>query len=208
MSRAFTAGLLAQIQAASKRLIILFEAEYTGGFVRVWTGIGPFAWNGQTWTGLGDLLGFSPVIESTDTIASGFKISLSGVPTAIVAANIGQARRGLSGKAWLGALDDAGALVADPYQFAGGQLDQPEIDEIAGQPTLTVSYENRLVSLARARERRFDPQDQRIDFPTDKGFDYVPGLQDWDGGWGIPGPPTSAPGGGISQPDFSGNASA
>lgn len=200
MARNFTALQLAQIQAAAKRPALFFEAQYTGGFIRAWSGIGPFSWNGFTWAGVGDLLSFSPVVEDTGTTAQGFKVTLSGVPTATVSANIGQARRGFSGKAWLGFLDASGAVIADPYLFASGQLDQPEIDETAIAPAISVSYENRLISLERARERRFDNEDQQIDFPGDLGFAYVPSVQDWDGGWGIPGP--KAPGAPIpEQPD-------
>ncbi len=193
MARAFTASQLAQIQAAAKRPVLFFEAQYTGGFIRLWSGIGPLTWNGQTWTGAGDLLSVSAIIEATDTVAQGFKVSLSGVPSATVSANIGQVRRGYSGKVWLGFFDASNNIVADPYLAAAGQLDQPEMDESAATPVVTVSYENRLISLERARERRFDSEDQQIDYPGDLGFAYVPSLQDWDGGWGIPGPKVQGP---------------
>ncbi len=192
MARNFTSSQLAQIQAAAKRPVLFFEAQYTGGFIRVWSGIGPLAWNGQTWTGLGDLLSVSPIIEATDTVAQGFKVSLSGVPSAIVAENIGQVQRGYSGKVWLGFFDSSNTVIADPYLAAAGQLDQPEMDESAAAPMVTVSYENRLISLERARERRFDSEDQQIDYPGDLGFAYVASLQEWDGGWGIPGPAVQA----------------
>src|SRR5713101_5669297 len=119
MARSFTASQLAQIQAAAKRPVLFFEAQYTVGFIRLWSGIGPLVWNGQTWTGAGDLLSVSAIIEATDTVAQGFKVSLSDVPSATVSANIGQVRRGYSGKVWLGFFDASGNIEEAEPDLAG-----------------------------------------------------------------------------------------
>jgi hypothetical protein len=58
------------------------------------------------------------------------------------------------------------------------------MDEQAETATVSISYEGRLIDLERPRARRYTHDDQQIDFPGDRGFEYVPTLQEWNGVWG------------------------
>jgi hypothetical protein len=184
MSRALTGATTTALLAAAKTPIIFFEAQITGGFIRVWSGYGTITWNALSWTGIGDLGGVSSIGETSDVTAQGIQVSLSGCNTALVSDAIAQVQRGYSGKVWLGFLDSSGLIIADPYQAFAGRLDQPEINPDPASPNITISYENRLIDLERPRLRMFTPQDQKIDFPNDLGFDYVTSIQEWNGKWG------------------------
>lgn len=178
MSRDLTAGAITEVDAATLRPVIFYEGVFTGGTLRLWSGLGTITWNSQTWTGAGNLLGISGIGETADLRAEGVTLSLSGMPTALIAIALAQAQLGLAGSVWLGFLTAAGAVVADPYLAFAGKLDVPSIDDDGDTCTISVSYEHQLIDLERARIRRWTNDDQQIDHPGDRGFEYVASLPD------------------------------
>lgn len=177
-SRELSVNVLAELAAGKFSPVHLFEAEFVTGWLRLWTGLGPIAWNGQTWTGAGNLVGVSAITETSDSRAVGITISLSGMPSSLIALALTEARQGKIGRVYLGFINAAGAVIADPYKSFEGRLDVPEIADQGDTCTISISYESRLIDLERPRERRYTGEDQRLDYPTDRGFDNVPGLQD------------------------------
>lgn len=184
MSRDLTASLLAQITAGSLKPVVFFEGEFSTGFIRVWSGIGDITWDAKTWSGVGYLGQISPITESSDIVARGVSVSLSGIPASLISAVYTEARQGKPGKIWLGALDDNNAVIADPFLSFSGRLDVPTDEDDGETAKISISYESRLVDLERPRERRYTTEDQAIDYGTDKGFEFVPGLQDAQFVWG------------------------
>lgn len=185
MSRDLTAGVLAAIQAADVSPILLFEGEFADGTVRLWTGVGDLTWNSQTWNGAGSLIGMAAVEETDRVEARGVTVSLSGVPTELVSAAIDGARQGLPGRVWLGFLDAAGAVIADPVQVYTGRLDVPEIADGADTCTVALTYEGRLIDMTRPREFRYTDESQQVLYPGDRGFEYVAAIQGREITWGL-----------------------
>lgn len=184
MARGLTAAMLAAITASTVRPVAFYEGEYATGTLRLWSGVGPIDWDGQTWTGAGHMLSLAPIEESSEVRAVGFSVQLTGEASALLSVNLTAVRQGLPGSVWLGTMDAAGALIADPFLAFAGRLDVPDIVEEGERCTIAVKYESRLVDLDRPRERRYTHEDQQIDYPGDRGFEYVPGLQDAQIVWG------------------------
>ena len=184
MARSLTAGMQTELAAAAKRPVILYEGEFADGFVRFWSGVGTKTWNGETWTGAGWLGGISPIVETGGVKAKGMTVTLSGVPSDLISTVLGQSRRTLPGRLWLGFLDASDNVIADPFKCFEGRLDRPVIEDGAETATISIAYENRLIDLEHPRVRRFTAEDQQIDYPGDKGFDFVPACQEWNGKWG------------------------
>lgn len=184
MSRDLTVAAQAALAAGNVQPIVLYEGEFSAGTLRLWTGLGTVSWNGQNWLGAGQLLGMSSIQETTEVRAAGVTVSLSGMPGTLISLVLAQARQGKAGRVYLGLLDSAGAIIADPYQAFVGRLDVPEIVDAGEVCTISISYESRLIDLERPRERRYTAEDQGIDYPLDRGFDYVPALQDAVIVWG------------------------
>jgi hypothetical protein len=187
MSRDLTSAVQAELLKMKVKPVIFVEAVFTSGTLRVWSGIGTISWNGQTWTGVGNLGGISPISEGTEPHADGIELSLSGIPSDLVTKALGECRPNAPVKLWFGFLDEAEAVIADPYQSFGGRMDVPSVEEGGETSTIKLRVENRLVDLGKARERRYTHEDQQIDYPGDLGFEYVAGLQEWNGVWGKPG---------------------
>ncbi|MBI2235347.1 MAG: hypothetical protein HYU60_00045 [Magnetospirillum sp.] len=178
MSRALDPAVEAATLAPVVYPALLVKLGSGDGDVLAWSGYGDLAWSGMTFKGVGYLGGISQVAETADLQANGLSFSLTGVPSELLAYAINSARQGLPAMVWFAALNEAGQLVGEPYQLWSGLTDVPEIDENPDNPTISISAENRLVDLERPRERRYTPEDQKLDDPTDKGFDFVAGLQD------------------------------
>lgn len=184
MSRGLSPAMIAALADPNLRLGLFFEGQFPSGYLRLWSGIAPISWAGQTWTGAGSLIGMGPVEETSSVVATGSSVSLSGIPTDLVAACISDARQGQSGKIWLGLLTEAGAIVADPDLIFAGRLDVPTIIDDADTCTISISYESRLIDLNRPREFRYTDESQKLLFPGDRGFEYVTVIQDREITWG------------------------
>lgn len=193
--RDLASALAAGIIGSVVRPAMFFEGDFQGGFVRVWSGVGDFTWNTQTWTGVGALGGISDIEETDEVKAAGVTVALSGIAPEMIALALNSIRQNKDGRLWFALLDgDTDVLLADPYLCFEGRLDVAEIDEGATTATVSIKYENRLVDLERARERRYTHEDQQLDFPGDRGFEYVAGLQDVQINWGrAPSAPTANP---------------
>lgn len=158
---------------------LFLEGEFSTGTGRWWTGLGEFSWNGYTWLGVGGLLSISPIDEGTDVKARGFDVTLSGQKSENIALALSACRQGNVGRIWLGALTAAGALNGTPYLLRQGKLDVAGCDGDDGETAvIRVSYEDELIDLERSREYRWTTESQRLFYPDDLGFEFVPALQD------------------------------
>lgn len=184
MSRTISAAMQAALQGQDLRPVILFESEFPSGVLRLWSGLGDIVWSGRTWVGAGTLMGVAPVEETTDVVAAGTAVTLSGVPSDLVSLVLAEAQQGAPGRLWLGLMAANGALIADPVAWFVGRLDVPSIDDGAETCTVQVTYESRLIDLNRAREWRYTDESQRALYPDDRGLEYVTAIQDRPIAWG------------------------
>ena len=184
MAREMSAEIAAALDESELRPILFFEGEFASGWVRIWSGLGDITWTGQTWTGVGSLLGLGAIEETQQVVAGGTTVSLSGVPLEMVALAIDEARQGKPGRVWLGLLTDAREIIADPVQAFTGRLDVPEIADTGESCTVTISYENRLIDLGTPRNWRYTHESQQALAPGDQGFAFVTTIQDKEITWG------------------------
>lgn len=184
MSRSVTAGVTTELQAKTNYPIFLFEANFSSGPVRVWSGWGSITWNGQTWQGTGVLGKVDGVLEDNDITAKGFETTLTGIPSANRAIVLADARRGLYGYLYLGFTDSAFALIADPFLLAVGRLDVASISVSGDTMSIRVRWEDELIDLDRSRELLYTDVDQQALYPGDLGFNLVAMIQDRTVTWG------------------------
>lgn len=184
MSRSMTVAMAEALAAEVARPVLFFEGAFATGTVRLWTGTDATVWAGQTWAGLGTLVGVSNVEEGEAIEARSVTVTLSGVPSGLVSAALGEARQGLPGKVWLGLLDEDGALIPDPVPMFAGRLDVPSISDGQDTCVISISYESRLIDLNRPREVRYTHEMQQQLHPGDRGLEYVTSIQDRKITWG------------------------
>lgn len=163
---------------------ILAALQFRSKWEYVWSGVGPLAWNGKTWLGVGSLGKIAPVSEGTEVKADGTSLTLSGIDIDLLGESMTDVRVGGAAKLYLGLLDSSLGFYGTPYLFFKGQMDPPKVDLGAQKIAITVPLESRIVNLGRANCRRYTDADQRMTHPTDSAFKWVEQLNDIALRWG------------------------
>jgi hypothetical protein len=184
MSRDITAGLNTEFTSSSFKIAFFFKSVWSSGTTYIWTGYEDISWDGQTWQGVGNLMGIPSVSETKEVQANGAAFSLSGVPSALISLILTDARQGNEVSLWVAAIDSSGSIVADPYKLFSGLMDVPGIQEGGDTSIISLQAENRLIELERPKEIRYTDRFQQDRFSGDLGLQYVASLQNKAINWG------------------------
>lgn len=181
------------------------EVGYTGeNTIRLWTGVGTLVYGGQSWVGAGELIEISSIEETAEISAKGATITLSGIPSEVIALaltntyqnRIGNIYFGLLKKGYLETESNGYILLENGSKiFLEGQetslteifsgfMDTMTIEESADSCTIAVTLENKLTTLERPRVARFTHQFQKTVDPTDLGLEFVESIQLKEVVWG------------------------
>ena len=167
--------------------VFLAQFQFDSANLNLWTGYRTLSFNpgtgAESFVGAGDLGRVSPVMETASIKATGLDFSLSGLNTSVVSVALTEAYQGRICVLWLGFMDTNGDL-ADTVQVFKGRMDTMAVREDGDSSVISVKAESILISLEKANERRFTPEDQQLDYPTDEGYSIVAALQQRDLEWG------------------------
>lgn len=208
MSRDLSTDMLAAVEASTVMPVLLWYGDFASGAVRVCTHTQDISYGGNTFTGLGNVIGMEEIRETGQVEATGAVFHLQNVPAAVLdkAIEAGYRRRRCS--LYVGMLDlTTRALIADPVEFRY-LMDVMTITEGADTFSIKLKVESRLVDLQRPRELRQTNECQQSIFPGDRFFEFVPRLQNVElvvGGGGATQPPVGAPVGGSGGGDIGGS---
>lgn len=184
MARNITAAFKTETEAVLLRPALLIKAEFDSGDVFAWTGNKDLIFDGDTYLGVGDLLGIGPIQETQQLVANGVQLSLTGVKASLVSIALTETYQWRPISIFFAVFDTSFALIADPYQIFAGKMDIMEINDDGNSSTITINAENNLIDLRDARERRYTPEDQKREFAGDLGLDFIPLIQDVAIDWG------------------------
>lgn len=188
MARNLDSSFAAQLAAQGWAVAIFAQLTFTTGPQYVWSGPGPFVWNGITWTGVGSLGQIGEIAEDVQVNAQGTSVSLSGIDLTLLGDSLNEIQMGLAAKIWIGALLN-GVVVGTPYMKFNGVIDRSNItlsaDENNPTATITLMLETRAMNHSRASNRRYTTADQHTNgYPDDTGFFYVETENDVALVWG------------------------
>lgn len=180
MSRDLTSNMAAEIVKTVVRPLLLLDITLAdNSLVYYWTGVGLLSWNGQTYTGSGNLIGFGAAEETDDIQAQGVAIEINGVPLAAISMSLSSLQNGKTGIIRLGMMDSSSAVISTPKIIFRGRLDGSEAGGAdIERPKLTLTYENELADLERAREWRWTDEHQKKFYSGDRGLEHIAALQD------------------------------
>lgn len=196
MPRSMTSAMGTALQAPLLRAAILCSLEFATETVYLWTGIGPLAWGGFTFVGIGDLGSIANMGEGSAVEAEGITMELSGIPSDMISNVLYETRILNQVNIWFALFDTSGNIIPDPILAYQGDMDQASTHDDAKTCTVSITAENVLIDLNRAVYRRYTAQDQQTDLADtltrlglplttiDTGFQYVPGVQEIVTFWG------------------------
>lgn len=183
--RDITSAVKAELAKDNIQLGLFAEMIFDGGPLRLWSGIGDKLLNGNVYSGVGDLGKVDRIEENAgDVRAAGIALSLSGIPSSMIAAVLLENFQGRPINLWLGLFDPGWNLIGNAIKLNGYKLDYPTIDEGGETCTITAFAESILTDLERPRVRRYTDEDQRNLYPNDTGLSQVASLQNKEITWG------------------------
>jgi hypothetical protein len=182
--RAIPAGTDAALLSKKLAPIGLVQLGFGSGTVRLWTGFGNMSWGGFTWSGTGTLGQIGPMEETVESRAATVQLQLSGIPPDVLKIALAEDWQGRDARIYYGVLDDNRQWVGDPFQIRRGLMDLMTLTE-GKEASIALAIESRDIDLGRAKIRRYTAEDQRAEYPGDKGCDAVALLQSWNGIWAV-----------------------
>ena len=187
MSRSIGSAFGTQLTSGSLRPFYAIKMNFTSGTLLLATTYADLVIGGNTYLGTGNIIGVSPITETSDTRASGLEIVLNGLDTSILSAGLTEDTQGMVVEVYFGVLtttNNADAVVETPYQIFSGFIDSMVLEENGEESSLKFTVENKLITLEIPTDRRYTDQDQQNFFSGDKGCNFVTSLQDKSVAWG------------------------
>ena len=184
MSRTLSTEMQAVATAELVRPIYLVDMEFSSGSIYLWSGMGDLTYNSNTYLGAGDLLSIGSIQETAELTANGATITLGGIKQSLLSLARDEPYQGRPLIIRLGAFDESGDLIASPVILFSGFMDVMTIADSGDTSTITVTVENKLIAFQRTAVRRYTAEDQKIEHPTDKGFEFVAKIQEKEIIWG------------------------
>lgn len=177
------------------------------GPLYMWTGLGDLTIGNITYLGSGTMLQISDVSETADVSAAGANLTLSGIPTELLALALQEPYQGRlcyikfgmigANKDFLLKQDGSFLLLEDNSSIdisTGstdvltdlfvGYMDQMNINENSDTCTIGLAVESKLIDLERPRVQRYTSASQKSRYADDLAFDFIPDLQDKPLSWG------------------------
>ena len=150
----------------------------------MWTGYGPVSWNGLIWQGVGSLGSITTIEEGSTVEAKGITLTLSGMDATLVGDVLGEFAVGLPVTVWFGLFDGNQVLIPSPIVSFAGRMDQPTLTFGGDTASVSIACESRLLDMNTSVERRYTNDDQQLDYPGDRGFEFVNSIQEVSIYWG------------------------
>lgn len=205
MTRNMSAEMVEEYSAPNVSPVFLMEGYFDSETLRMWTGNGTLTWNGNDFIGGGNFLSVSPIEETQELQAKGLVVTLSGIPSTMVAAALTERSRGRPFRLYLGSVqsrqyvateddgvvntEDGGVVLLEtvlfdePFRIFSGFMDNIEIVDSGEESLLRLNVENILIIGQRTKVERYTDEDQRKRFPEDIGLSFINQLQDKEVVW-------------------------
>jgi len=189
MARTLDTNLKANFQSSAVRPFFAVKVKLPNATNHdvlnyMWTGIGDLTlFTNETYTGMGDLLSIGTVTENQDLAAKGCTINLRTTNEFILITR-DRDYQGNEIKIYLGAQDDNGAVIGDPFMFFDGFLDQMSYTMSGKDVQLQATAEHKLIRLQKTSTGRYTHNDQQTKHSGDKGFNLQTAIANRQLTWG------------------------
>jgi|GEM_PF-4970578 len=169
-------------------LICLHEVDHPDGYVRAWSGAGNLSYDGETWTGLGDLVAITNLSFSRQTKTRNPLLTLSGVKAEQLKF-ITKKVRGRFARVSLAALyPNSRRVNGDVYHLCVAKADFQ--DHKIGKDrsaTIEVGLIQPIFIMSRAPNKKWTPDWLKATYGSDiVGADDMPGVAAREESWAAP----------------------
>lgn len=113
MSRGITATIQNEVEQPRLEPAWLMEFHFST-VLRFWTGIGDLSWNGETWSGSGDVIKFTGIDETSAVQANGIQFQLAGMDSTLVSLALAEDVQGRAVNLYMAFVGTSDTTVYDP----------------------------------------------------------------------------------------------
>lgn len=182
--RDITSDVIAELIANSNRPVLLFDGEFGDDYVRINTSIKDLVFEANTYYGNGLIKSFRNIVESTGMNNNNISVEFVGTSTDIMSYALNGAKQSDLCSIYLGFLNSSDSLILDPILMFSGYLSNVLINRMRESTNIIIEYSSGLRTLEDAPNYRYTNEDQKIFYPSDRGFEYVNSIVNWTGYWG------------------------
>lgn len=182
MVRAINAELLAKISEPMFYPIVFVWIDWPDDPVRVHSNVGPIDWNGNRYTGIGDLGSINVPVEGQGLVPEELQLTLTAELSEVMARAASITQRNRSVKAWLGCTTEPGGRVqvGEPLEVFFGTVDNTPFQQDQDGVEAAISVIAKSGPSARSNAAIVHTnEDQQKRYSTDTGFQRVSHANKW-----------------------------
>ena len=188
VDRGIDSSLVTAFSGDVIRPFFAVKFEFAGGDALYWSGVGDKVINSETYLGAGDIIAFAPQTESANLEANGVNITINGIDSANISVALTDNYQGRNVTIIMGVLAEDQSVTAT-YTLFKGLMDVMTISDDGNYCNISIQCENILIGMNRNKIARYTPSDHEAVVAArgealDKGFRFVPTLQDKSIRWG------------------------
>jgi len=183
MSRIIDAGYATSSKEDSIVLAVLVDLDFGSGFLYLNTSAQTIPYNGINYLGAGQLASISKVEEKSEVESTSIELSLSGVPTEMIALALAEEYQGREVRIYLAILNSDYKIINTPLTIFVGKMDYMQI-LLGSTATISLVCNSILSDWSRPNVRRYNNEDQQIEYPNDKGLEFVQQAVEKEIVWG------------------------
>ena len=173
-----TAAQNAELAKSVTRIVYFVEFQFKANTSRLSTANFPITWGGFEWAGVGAIGTIGSVQESDGLESRPMNFTINSAQPEWIALAVGdvEAYRGRPAKLYMCPLDESFQPVDTPVQCWAGVMDMVDVSYQGESGTITLKCETSAFGLKRRPALRLNAAQQRKEFPTDSGLDYLTDL--------------------------------
>lgn len=184
MGRDLTESYQNEIEGLSLNPAIFVQFQFLDGNLNLWSGYTDIIFNSEIFVGSGNVLAVDRIEETQEFKANSVSFSLNGLNSALIASSLTANYQGRTAIMWFAVMDNNRNIIATPYQLFKGRMDIISFSDNGDTADFNIKCESNIIDIRKVRERRYTPEDQKIDYPDDAGLDFIPKIQDIEIAWG------------------------
>lgn len=185
MTRTLHSATAAAVAAETVVRAMAVELAFSTGTVRLNTTFDTLVIGGQEFVPAGSLGSISSIEESAELASTSVRLTLSGIPRAMVNIALGEAYQNRAATIWEVVVNpDTLAIVGTPIVLFRGRMDVMTVNYTGETCTVEVEVTNRLVDWERPRRVLFsDEEHRRRTGGLDESFRYAAAMANLDVVW-------------------------
>ena len=173
-----TVAQQAELERPAPKVAYFMELQFTTATQYLSTWNRNFTWASQLWLGYGGLVSVAQITESESVVSSSMSFNLNAADPSWIALAVGDdtVYRHRLALMYMCPIGDDGLLIDTPELCWRGRMDSLAIGINDAYATISLKCETAAFAFKRRPTLRMNSMQQKLTYPTDTGFDYLPQI--------------------------------